>query len=81
VTAPRVLGSALGASVLFFLITNLGCWPGNPSYPQSLEGLGLCYAAGLPYFRGTLMGDLFYSGVLFGAFALAQRRFPALRMA
>ena len=31
-----------------------------------------CYAAGIPFLKGTLLGDLVYSGVLFGSFALAQ---------
>jgi hypothetical protein len=39
-----------------------------------------CYAAGIPFLQGTLLGDLFYSGVLFGAFALVQKQFPVLRI-
>jgi hypothetical protein len=31
---------------------------------------------GLPFFRNTLMGDLFYVGLLFGGFELAKRFFP-----
>lgn len=79
VTVPRILGSSLAASVLFFLITNLACWPGNTAYAQDASGLVACYVAGLPFFGGTLMGDLFYSAVLFGGFAFLQQRFPALR--
>ncbi|MFN3876445.1 MAG: DUF6580 family putative transport protein [Flavobacteriales bacterium] len=81
VTVPRVIGSALGASAIFFIITNFACWPGNPAYAQDLGGLMACYAAGLPFLQGTVLGDLFYSGVLFGAFALAERSIPALRPA
>lgn len=40
-----------------------------------------CYAAGIPFLKGTMLGDLFYSGILFGSFALAQTQFPALRLA
>jgi hypothetical protein len=73
-TVVRVVGSAIGASLLFFLVTNFGCWPGNPLYPQNISGLAMCYAAGLPFLQGTLLGDLFYSGVLFTAYAWAQQR-------
>lgn len=78
VTVGRVALAAVAASVLFYLTTNLACWPGNPAYTQDLAGLGACYAAGLPFFKGTLMGNLFYSAVLFGAFELVQRRMPLL---
>ncbi|MCW3082971.1 MAG: hypothetical protein JWP12_337 [Bacteroidetes bacterium] len=76
VNAPRVVGGALVSSVLFFIVTNFACWPG---YPQTASGLATCYAAGIPYLKGTLLGDLFYSGALFGSFALLQSRFPVLQ--
>jgi hypothetical protein len=40
-------------------------------YEHSLAGLLHCYAQGLPFFRYTLMGDLFFAVVLFGGYALA----------
>lgn len=78
---------AIGASVLFFLVTNFGAWLGSPIYPQSLGGLLSAYAAGLAFFKGeafgspvlnTVLGNLFYSGVLFGAFELAKSKMPQL---
>jgi hypothetical protein len=78
VTAPRFLIGALSSTAIFFLITNAGCFVGNPAYPQNFSGLISCYAAGVPFLKGTLLGDLFYSGVLFGSFYLAQRRIPVL---
>ncbi|HKR07362.1 MAG TPA: DUF6580 family putative transport protein [Bacteroidia bacterium] len=80
VTLRRVIAGALSSTTIFFLITNLTCFPGNPTYPQNFNGLLTCYAAGIQYMNGTLLGDLFYSGVLFGSFALLQKRFPVLRM-
>jgi hypothetical protein len=83
VTAPKVLGGALVSTVLFFLITNFACWPTtatNPTYTQDFSGLMACYAAGVPFIKGSLLGDLFYSGVLFGAFALLQQNVPSLRL-
>lgn len=91
ITAGRVFGSALVSSVLFFLITNFAVWYGSSGfYPQTLAGLGACYAAGLQFYQqtffgnlflNTVMGDLFFSGLLFGAFELIKKRVPALSVA
>ena len=77
----RVGGMALGASVLFFGVTNFGAWLVGGLYPLTAAGLAEAYVAGLPFFTNTLAGDLLYTGVLFGGFALAQRSLPALREA
>jgi hypothetical protein len=76
---PTVLVSSLTASTLFFLVTNLAVWIDSAMYPRTLSGLLLCYEAALPFFGNTLAGDLVYSTVLFGGFALLSQRFPALR--
>lgn len=81
VTPLRLLGASLGASVLFYLVSNFGTWIGGGIYPQTFSGLMSCYIAGLPFFRNTLMGDLFFVTVLFSAFEWMQYRFPALRVA
>lgn len=78
VRVVSVLIASLSASVLFFLITNFAVWMGSMAYPQNMVGLMACYAAGLPFFGNTLLGDLFYSGVLFGAYELIKSRFPRL---
>lgn len=79
VTGARVLGYALAGSTLFFLVTNFGAWLGNPLYPQSASGLLAAYVAGIPFFKWTVLGTLFYAAVLFGGFALLRSRVPALR--
>lgn len=79
VTTRRVLVGALASTTIFFLVSNFGCFPNNPTYTQNFSGLMTCYAAGIPFLRGTLLGNLFYSGVLFGSFAFLQQRFPILR--
>ncbi len=81
ISAPKILGGALASSLLFFLISNFGCFIGSATYPQNVGGLMACYAAGLPFVNGTVMGDLFYNAILFGTFALLQNRFSALKLA
>ena len=78
INVATVLGSAVLASILFFAVTNFVCWPGNPLYPQNFMGLMACYIAGVPFFAGTLLGNVFYSAVMFGGFELAKRQYPSL---
>jgi hypothetical protein len=63
----RVVAAALASSLSFFLISNFAVWAAWPQmYPRGLHGLMLSYAAGLPFFRGTVESDLFFSLAFFG---------------
>lgn len=63
----RVVGAALTSSISFFLISNFAVWAAWPGmYPQSFSGLVMSYTAGLPFFRGTVEGDLMFSLAFFG---------------
>jgi hypothetical protein len=79
VSALRIGGAAIASSLLFFILTNLGMWLSSGFYPRTLAGLEACYVAAIPFFQNTLAGDLFYSGLLFGGFALLERTVPRLR--
>lgn len=81
---PSFLNGLVGAvagSVLFFLLTNAAVWMTGTMYAPGLAGLLESYLAGLPFYRNTLMGDLFFTGVLFGVYELASRQFPVLSRA
>lgn len=83
-TVPNVIGASLIGSVLFFLLTNFAVWAVPHSlYPHTLQGLMNSYMMGLPFFRNTLMGDLFYTGAMFGLMevVLWKERNYAQRMA
>ncbi len=63
----RVVGAALASSVSFFLISNFAVWAAWPlMYPRGMHGLMMSYMAGLPFFRGTVESDLFFSVAFFG---------------
>ena len=74
-----VFTASLAGSVLFFLLSNFGVWLDGTLYPLTTAGLYTCYVAAIPFFRNTLLGDLFYAGLLFGSFAWAQQQMPVLR--
>lgn len=79
VRVPNLLFSALGASVIFFLISNFGVWFSGTMYPKDFGGLVACYAAGIPFFKNTILDDLVYSTALFGLFEASVSLFPSLR--
>lgn len=52
------------ASLLFFLLSNLGVW--WFWYPQTWSGLVLCYTMALPFYRNTFLSDLGFFAVIAG---------------
>jgi hypothetical protein len=64
--------SIMGASVLFFFVTNTAVWLFSPWYAKSISGLLYSYELGIPFFRNMLLGDIFYGTVLLGAFEFAR---------
>jgi hypothetical protein len=65
-------GSAILGAVLFFLITNFAVWALTPWYAKTLAGLIQCYFMALPFFKNTLLGNLFYASVFFGSYELVR---------
>lgn len=78
---PMIAGASLTSSVLFFVVTNFAVWAVGSIYPKTVAGLAACYAAAIPFFHNTLAGDAFYTAVLFGGWALAERKVSVLRPA
>ncbi len=62
----RIAGAALASSVSFFVVSNFAVWACWDMYPKTFAGLMTCYAAGLPFFRRGIAGDLFYTAGMFG---------------
>lgn len=75
-----VTGASLGASMLFYTVTNFGVWLGSPYYPQTMEGLVACYVAAIPFFHYTVAGDLLFTGILFGSWAWISNAVPGLSL-
>ncbi|MBU1298090.1 MAG: hypothetical protein KKF20_01155 [Bacteroidetes bacterium] len=75
------VGATLVGSILFFVVTNFGVWL-SPffMYSRDLSGLIQCYLAAIPFFKNTLLGDIFYVGMIFGVFELAKRFIPSLNL-
>lgn len=72
-TTWRLPIGALGASLLFFVVSNFGVWVASGMYAHTLSGLIDCYVMGLPFFRATLLSDLFFAVALIGSYELIRR--------
>ena len=75
----RIAGAALASSIMFFVVTNFGMWLSSGFYPRTSAGLADCYVAAIPFFQNSVAGDLFYTAILFGGFALLHNLVPQLR--
>ncbi|MFI5219216.1 MAG: DUF6580 family putative transport protein [Bacteroidia bacterium] len=79
VQRQTIMVASLTGSLIFFFVTNFGSWiTYHDSYPFTLSGLMDCYIAGIPFFKGTVTGDLFYNLVVFGSYSLVRWKFPKL---
>ena len=69
--AGMVFLGSVGGAVVFYLTTNFAVWLFSTWYPHTVSGLLLSYTLALPFFKYTLLGDLFFTGVLFGVYELS----------
>ena len=73
-----IVGSLAGA-LFFYLTSNFSTWIGggldinNQPYPRTFDGLMRCYAAGLPFLKGSLWATLLFNGIFFGCYHLFNR--------
>ncbi|TGM09710.1 hypothetical protein EHQ76_01495 [Leptospira barantonii] len=68
----KIALTSLGSSVAFFILTNFYVWLAG-YYTYDLNGFVQCYIMAVPFFQNTLLGDMFYTTVLFGGFALIEK--------
>lgn len=85
VTIQNVILASLAGSFAHWIITDLGVWlvgctdiTTGSLYTNDLQGLVKCYYMALPYLTDFLLGILFYSAILFGAFEWVQKKYPVL---
>ena len=81
-SAGSIIFASLSGAVIFYIITNFAVWAFSSWYPQNLYGLISSYTLALPFFRNSLLGNLFYAPVFFGAyegFLFAKRKLSVFR--
>lgn len=70
-TPGNILGVTVVSALTFFAISNFGVW--MVWYPHNWQGFAACYISAIPFFRNTMIGNLFFALVLFGAYELARK--------
>jgi uncharacterized protein DUF6580 len=71
--APVVLSSSL----LFFATTNFAVWAFSGMYTGDFAGLVRCYVAALPFLHNGVMGDIFWTIILFGGWYIIKHTINA----
>lgn len=69
----QIAVASLAAPTIYFLISNFLLWSSNGSVrgynrPKTFDGLMLCYADGIPFYRVSILATLVFSAILFGSY-------------
>lgn len=56
----RIAAVCLANSTIFFILTNFGVWLMTNLYPKTALGLFQCFTMAIPFWRGTILGDLIF---------------------
>ncbi|RFS23918.1 hypothetical protein DVR12_08505 [Chitinophaga silvatica] len=77
----NIVMASVGAAMIHFLVSNFGVWASGSTdittglpFTRDLAGLTNCYVLGIPFMKYTLIGNLIYSTIFFGSFALVKQR-------
>lgn len=71
-TMVNVALATVTGSIIFFLVTNFVFFYPPTMYSHDLAGMMSSYYNALPFLRNMMIGDLVYSGVIFGAYELSK---------
>ena len=75
----QIFAGSFAGVAFYFLSSNFAVWIGgglginNLPYAKTWTGLMECYAAGLPFLKGSLYATLVFGGVLFGGYQLMNK--------
>lgn len=67
----KIVSSGFIGALVFFLVTNFALFYSPAAYPHTWKGIMLAYTNGLPFFRGTVLGDVGYTVALFAVYEYA----------
>jgi hypothetical protein len=73
---------AIAAPTLFFLVSNLNVWMSQEVlYPKNFDGLMTCYAAGLPFYKNSLIAMAVFLPLILFTYNYLMRNKPVLTVA
>lgn len=72
ITVPA---AAVASSVVFYVVTNFGVWlTSQVAYTKDMAGLMACFAAGLPFFKTSLLSTVAFTAVIFTVFEYFKKQ-------
>lgn len=78
-TVPRLVVTTLAASLVFFILSNLGVFVSG-YYGYTLEGLVACYVAALPFWQNSLVADVTSTALVFVLYLALTRAIPSAKV-
>jgi hypothetical protein len=75
------IGTVLVATLIHWIVTDLGVWYSSNAYSKDLQGFLDCLVAAIPFEWRFLVATTVYGAILFGGYAFIQRRYPEMRVA
>jgi hypothetical protein len=83
VTLSNTIITAVVTTLIHWIVTDTALWgagfySATPMYATNFSGLINCHIAAIPFELKMLVGTVFYSALMFGAFELIKRQTPAL---
>ena len=80
VNFKNIFVTSILSSLLFFVITNFGVWVSGSMYSLDFQGLITCYSMAIPFYKGTVLGFICYSSLLFGILEFSRNKFQVLKV-
>lgn len=69
-TPSKLILTSVGATVVFWVLSNIGTWLAGTLYAKTAAGLGACFTAAIPFIQTSAISNLVYVALLFGGYEL-----------
>lgn len=68
---------SLFSSLTFYFISNFGVWQSGELYNPDWQGFVTCMVMGIPFLKGQIFGDIFFTLTVFSVWKLASSNLVA----
>lgn len=76
VNVVNIVLASIAAPTVYFLLSNFLVWlsgTGGLQRPKTWDGLMMCFADGLPFYRNSIYGTVFFAAILFGGYYIIKQ--------
>ncbi|MBS1749374.1 MAG: hypothetical protein JST63_05690 [Bacteroidetes bacterium] len=70
----NILLASIAGPTVYFLLSNFLVWLSGSGLmrPKTFDGLMMCFADGIPFYKNSVWGTMFFSALLFGGYSLIR---------